>query len=87
LTVSVGTVEHLGELACLLCGHEIGKVTVPRIGAHVMIPSGLRCGRCGGRPIIGDVVTVSTYPKLPPIQPLRVPAENRRELSCATGRT
>jgi hypothetical protein len=56
------TVRHLAELACFLCGRQIASVLFPDAQARVLIPSRLRCERCGGPPVVADVSTVMVYP-------------------------
>jgi DNA-directed RNA polymerase subunit RPC12/RpoP len=49
------------ELACMQCGREVGSGTVAHASAHILIPEALRCGVCGGRPVVTDRSTVRVY--------------------------
>ena len=72
------TVEYVTELSCLMCGRAVGTVTTHRKDQRVIVSSDIRCERCGGRPTVGETLTLRRYPQLPrlklrPGRPARKP--------------
>ena len=72
------TTQLVVELVCLMCGRELGTVQVPKVTTRVLIPTGLRCDRCGGQPVVDDIYSVSVYPNLPPMHVKRGRPHKRR---------
>lgn len=74
----------LGELRCLNCGRHLADVlgggagplrlTPPngraaRLGLVASTARGLRCARCGGRPMLEPVPGNEAYPRPTPVVP------------------
>ena len=71
--------QYLVELACFMCGREIGTITALRMDTPLQIPSAMCCQVCGGRPVVADAYIVSIYPdvNLPPMRRGRPPRHSK----------
>jgi len=83
--------QYLVELVCVMCGRPVGTLVAQRPAARIMVPQEMRCGQCGGRPVVDDVLEVSVYPDLPRVQgrrgrPPRWLVEQRRSGNDNTAR-
>ena len=63
--------QYLVELVCVMCGRPVGTFVAKRATARIMVPQEMRCGQCGGRPVVDDVLQVPVYPDLPRVQARR----------------
>jgi hypothetical protein len=53
--------RHAVELTCMLCNRSMGCVTVTDERVPVLLPAGLRCRVCGGRPVVDEEYRTTSY--------------------------